>query len=446
MKPATKLLYSVASILFSTCFTSCSNDKQKEITTGSISRREAASSTSGVGGGRNFLFNNEGIFPVGFYAEGFNGEEGNTYAATTLANAGFDFLFTEHDVMNNEEFTRFFDKCDEIGMKNIIGYYTDIKTDFTNNFKSKPSLFMWGIADDGDQSFRIPIVGTPELIQARTTQMKELDPNHLPMGAITTAPYAPGEDSRLENLFKAIDVQAVQWYPITTEGARDIRGTYDLMYRSDMIAQKINKPSVAILQTQKVPPPIGSTSATTNNIWINPTEVKFLAYTSIAAGVKGVIFYTFKDYDLNGTKTYIPGTTIDISHPDVFNAAKDFNSNFKTYLQEAVMNGQYERLSNFGGITTPENTSDYSIVASNWNYNNSTYFIITNQNNSVAENVSVRIPDNTRVVMRSLIPSMPQTLQLQNGRITGTLQPLEVQVLILQSEQTSLGGKFSTKK
>jgi hypothetical protein len=406
---------------------SCSKEVKEETSNESVTNKTQAVSKSGIGGGRNFIFNDVGFFPIGFYAEGFDTEQGNIYAATTLADAGFDFLFTEHNVMNNDAFTRFFDKCKEVDIKNIIGHYNEINVDFTNRFKSQPNLFMWGIADDGDLSWRQPYSGTPEIIQARTDQMKALDPDHLTMGAITTAPYAPGEATRLKNLIGAIEVQAVQWYPVQLPDARDIRGTYDLMYRTDTIAQKFSRPSMGILQAERFPRNPGI-------IWPTTTELKFMAYTSLAAGIKGLAFYTFKDYDTN--------STIDLTQPALYKAVKDFNQEVKQYLEPVLLGGQFARMTNFQGVKTPENGSDYAIVASHWNYNNSTYFIITNQNNYDSEYVNVKIPDNTRVVMKSLIPSIPKKLNIVGDRIQGSLGPLEVQVLLLQSEQTSLGRNF----
>ena len=311
--------------------------------------------------------------------------------------------------MNDADFAAFLTKCDSLGIKNILSFYNAVNVPFIDTFKSYPSLFSWAIADDGDTRY------TVAEIVSRHNAVRAADPNHVTSTALTTgifqSPY------RLRQYTAATDVPMLEWYPVY-ENDGDLGSTkygYDPLNRFDKASTEQGKSDIAIVQTfnWKVIYP--------DKPYVFPSaaQVRATSYAALAAGSKGVLYYTFKDYTNN--------STVNLSQPAMWNATVDFAAKMKSTLSPVVLSGAPTHLQE-------QNNTDY-VHASYWSYQGQQYLIVVNLNAASTSGGSetgqrtVSFATGLAGTMTPLFSDYPATLKkTAAGTVSGVLQPLEVQV------------------
>ncbi len=355
------------------------------------------------------LKNGVPFFPIGFYAESFNTLQENNYAANILSAAGFNIMFTEHDInITPSEFDQFLDNCATNNIYNIISFYDPSPAidaamrNFIPLYKNKPSVLVWAIADDAST------LGTEADILRKHNLATALDPNH-----VTSESF----NGPLRELAVAtVGQSGVQAYPKFL--ANDLMDGYDTWPRLVELVTKCTnngKTPIANLQTYKW----------TSGNFIYPTaaECDVQSYLAIVSGVKGIEYYTFKDGS---------GSTINITQPSLWNAAVNVVSEINSVLKPVLLNAVR---------TTVANTLEHVYYAT-FVFNNETYIIVVNVD-QIPHGVSIPVSGTTLI---NVFNNRPATLTLNGNNLAGLLGPLQTQIYKVTSGVLSsshiLNGEF----
>lgn len=352
-------------------------------------------STSSISPEGNVLLNGQAFFPVGYYAESFIGLEANATQAGLLAGAGFNLIFTDHDFMSLAENDAFLDTCASLGIYNMIGFYDDIDLDLVDELKGKSSLLTWCTADDAQRWD-----GTT--VQQREALVRSVDSTHLISGSEW---YGFDDLDVLSDRLSGMDMTGVQFYPVVTN-SDGIISAYDRFHAFAQAAAAVDNAPFGIIQTFR---------------WDNnnpdarfpfPAEVRAMTYAALIAGVKGLMFYTLRDYDADAT------TNIAETYPEVWNETVNAAANLDETLAAAILNGQADYLSDL--------TGNESVYATAWTLGDETYLIVVNLDQYAAHPIALAI-NAPGAEPTALFDDLPATLAFDNGQLSGTLAPLEVQ-------------------
>jgi hypothetical protein len=344
------------------------------------------------------LLNGQPFFPVGYYAESFNTLTSVNYAANSMAAAGFNIIFNEHDIqLTSAEFGSFLDNCASKGIYNIISFYeTSTAVDARMNafipaFKNKPSVAVWCIADDAST------LGTEADIIRKHNLAKSLDPNHLTYqatngGVVKDAPVA------------VVDMTGTEHYCIfnPNDNRIDGYGTWDYLTTCVSKCAANNKLPFEIGQAFI----FGYTYPNTQG-YTFPTAAQCDAqsYMSIVAGMKGLMYFTFQDYY---------GSTINVSQPEYWNASARVANEIQGTLKNVLLNGTR---------TTVADAANHVYYA-RWLYNGDTYVIAVNAD-FVSHAVSIPV---TGTTLTKVFSYRNGTMSLSNNNLSGTLGSLDVQI------------------
>lgn len=337
------------------------------------------------------LKNGEQFFPIGYYAEGYNTLEENNYAANVMAQAGFNIIFTEHDAMSTNDFSIFLDNCEAKGIYNILSFWdpsaaiSKNMNTFIPMFKNKPSVLAWGIGDDASTN------GTVQQILYKNSLSKLLDNNHLTMEAFNGV---------VRETVKEVDISGTEHYVVFNPTDR-VDGYDSWAYLTEDVAQceANGKLPIEIAQafiygeSDKFPYP-------------SPAQCDVYSYFSLVAGMKGLMFYTFRNDSA--------GTTVNLSHPKLWEMTSRVSTEIQSTLKDMLLNGNR---------TTVANVNTHVYYAK-WRYHQEEYVIAVNTDN-VAHSVTIPVLGTTK---NSLFAYRNNTLSINGGNLTGTLGKLDVQI------------------
>ncbi len=338
------------------------------------------------------LVNGQPFFPVGYYAEGYNTLTQNNYAANTISAAGFNTIFTEHDAMSNSNFSAFLNNCAAKGIYNILSFWDpstaiDAKMNsFIPMFKNKPSVLVWCIGDDAST------LGSESDILRKHNLARSLDASHLT--------YESFNDQVRTRVIRTVSQSAGQSYVKFLPGdLMDGYGAWPAFVDIVTRCKAAGKTPYANLQTFKW-------DSGSNFLYPSAAECDVQSYMSIVAGMKGILYYTFKDYTIS--------STINISQPALWDASVKVASEINSTLKDVLLNGVR---------TTTANTTDH-VYYGKWVYNNATYIIAVNVDQT-PHAVSIPVTGSTRT---NLFAGRPATLTLNSNTLSGTLGALQTQI------------------
>ena len=351
------------------------------------------------------LKNGQPFFPIGYYAEGFNTLAEHNYVANTLSAAGFNLMYTENVVLTNDNYSTFLDNCAIKGIYNIINFYDPSvaidapMTAFINDFKNKPSIFFWGIADDANNYKANDVIRKHNLAKSLDTKL-------------TYQSFYDG-GLKLDSTVGIVDVSAMQSYPIFENG--NIDRDWDLFREIVSKCKAQGKASIANLQIYKW-------EESDTYRWPTAAEADVHAYLAIVAGFKGILFYTFKDYGTN--------STIDITQTALWNTTKQFAGEvLNPSFQKALLNGIH---------TESGAANDTQLYYGKWLLNGEEYIVAVNAKNTSAS-ISIPVAGDSGV---SLFPNRAHTLFLSGGNLMGTMDAMQIQ--IYKVTDSSDGGNSGT--
>jgi hypothetical protein len=339
------------------------------------------------------LLNGQPHFPLGYYGEGFDSGTDvlgqNKNLVTKLSEAGFNLTYTEYQVLGAQS-NEFLDHCAAKGVYNVMNFYQQsasndvFMTDFITRYKNKPSIMLWGVADDANSFNATDITRKHNLV-------KTID------SRLTYQSFYDG-GAKLDATVGIVDASAMQSYPIFADGEMDRDWNKFLEIVSKCKFNK--KASIANLQIYKW-------HQQPSYRFPTPSEVDVQSYLSIAAGFKGILYYTFRDYRVT------PFSTIDITQPAIWKQTKQFAGEMSGGLLNAVLNGTHSAAKQGDGV-----------YYGKWVYNNEEYVVAINARRT-ANSVFVPV---SGTKANSIYGYRKATLNINSGALSGNLGPLEVQV------------------
>ena len=337
------------------------------------------------------LKNGEQFFPVGYYAEGFHTLTENNYAANTLSAAGFNMMFTEHDIqITSAEFSSFLDNCASKGIYNMLSFWDpstaidDRMRSFIPTYKNKPSVLVWCIGDDAST------LGSIDDVIRKDDLAKSLDANHLTYESFNGA---------IRSSITQVGQSAIQAYPhFFTGDLMDGYGSWSSFV--DIVNQCATNGKTPLANPQSYRWQTGA-----GFLYPTAAELDVQSYMAIVAGMKGLFFYTFKD-DGN--------STINLTQTALWDASVQACTEIQTSLKDILLNGDR---------TTVANVNN-DVYYAKWSCNQEEYVIAVNVD-KVAHSVSIPVLGTTK---NSLFAYRNNTLAINGSNLTGTLGKLDVQI------------------
>ena len=373
------------------------------ISAASIGQTTSALRSDGV-----MLKNGHPFFPIGYYAEGFNTLTENNYAANTLSTAGFNMMFTEHDIqITSAEFSSFLDNCASKGIYNMLSFWDpstaidDKMRSFIPTYRNKPSVLAWCIGDDAST------LGSESDILRKDNLAKSLDANHLTYESF---------NGTVRSSISQVGQSAMQGYPHFFSGdLMDGYGTWTSFV--DVVNQCASNGKTPLANLQSYRWQTG-----TGFLYPTAAELDVEAYMAIVAGMKGLFFYTFKD---DGT------STINLTQTALWNASVQVCTEIQGTLINALLDGTR--------TTTADATNH--VYYAKFVYGSETYVIAVNV---AQQSHSVSIPV-TGTTLTKVFSYRNGTLSLNSNTLSGTLGAEEVQIYKVTSGGTSVVVNFEDR-
>ncbi|MGL5924163.1 hypothetical protein [Chroococcidiopsis sp.] len=340
------------------------------------------------------LSNNDSFFPIGFYHVSWKSTpEQRLQALQRIAAAGFNTIHASIVSPSDlEAYEKFLDEAQKLGVKVISEFGVD-RVYTINKFKNKPAVLGWNIADDVDNGKR-----TPKEVCESHQQVKEIDPNR--------PTYISGYSSNIEQFTNCADTVGMQAYPIQFGKIYELPSIYPHISLAYNASKKHNRKLYANLQTfswlEEKPGEekyLGMRAPTS-------MEVRNMAYQSLLAGAKGIIFYAFQG-DVWSLE----------SHRSLWKGVKSLAPEIKQ-LSPTLLSGSFKQIS-----TGVEGT-----LAGVWIYQNQATVVAINTANNSSKSVSLTLPLTNVQSVSPMFANRPSGMVLEGSKLSGLIKPKDVHV------------------
>lgn len=334
------------------------------------------------------LINGQATFPMGFYHVSWAGNAARRMRDLhAIADLGFNTMnATMFDAEGDiEGYRALLDAAQARGMRLFV---EDFNSRSIEAFKSHPALLGWMIADDCNH------LVTPEELQRRHDAVKAQDPDHLTYTSMAIS-FA---NSHLDYFGRA-DAIGNQSYPI--DGGDDISVVYPTM--KTLVSQSALTGTLPIANLQSFHWEGGR--------YPTPLELTNMTNQALAAGVKGILYYTYLD------------TTNDLTNRTALKAELKRLSGEMSLLTPVLLDGQRTALK--------LEASGGQGLAHLWELGGHRYLQVINLSTSRALKVKVTLPADAGL-LRPVFEGRPTGLSVMGGTVTGTVGKLSVHWYELQ--------------
>ena len=328
--------------------------------------------------------NGQPFFPFGFYHISW-ADKGTAAErlrdVKTIADAGFNTILTEpiHDagaemptLLRTAKREKLFIMAHGVGLNSVP------------SLLEQPSLLGFTLMDDSNYN------STPGAVAQLQAAYKSAAPHKLTGLTLALA------DNRPESGFFGVsDVVSNMSYPIG--GTDEIGVVYGVMRQTVQQAAARGVVPVATLQTFAWP----------NKRWPTPAELRNMTYQAVMAGVKGVVYYSYRS-----------GGNQIVDHPELWSAAQALAVQVRQ-LAPSLLSGERRELASLNDAP--------SIRAVQYSGVGAAYLMVLNSSPR-PQPVRLALPGAGR--LRPLFSS--SDLRLQSGQLSGTLGALGVQVFAVQ--------------
>lgn len=340
-------------------------------------------------------------FPMGFYIDRSDVASYTAQVNAITAAGAFNVINLPY---GSGDWNAFLDLCAGKGIHVVS--QLDYAGDFTaavRTYKNHPAMYAWSVADDADNGYF-----TTAQLRDRNSQIKSADVNH-PTETSLTGYYASRRSSA--DTYTAIaDVSCYQCYPITPPSDYDVTSanaltqTYlrTLLYVQS--AAKVNRPM--IMNTQY----FSWGSQSPNSRYPTAAEVRNMTYSGLAAGIKGIIAYTFSTSLTNQTAEW--------------NEIKALRTDISA-LEGALLDGSLTRVV----------TGDQEVVVSLWDYEDTSIVVAINTSYSATKTLNLTLPGTHAGPAQALFARLATGLTFANSKLTGQIMPQEVHVYRLSMRE-----------
>jgi hypothetical protein len=333
------------------------------------------------------------FFPFGFYHVSSYGSAVRLMTDLhMIGKAGFNTLHSTYLTTHN--YGTVLDEAARLGVRVLTEFREDFsRATVINQYRDKPAVLGWNIADDVDNGRY-----SHAQVQQLHSWARAADPRHLTYvsGYRQTDLGYPN----LGSFMDVADVAAIQAYPVNRAPVKQVS---IIVGNAVDAAASHRRPVIANNQTFAWP---GERAP-------SPAEVRNMTYQSLAAGVKGIIYYTFFDGNIH-LPTDEPALWAELQ-----SLVPEINR-----LAPVLLNGRPTRL------VANSNADTY---ASYWTYQNRVYVVVINTSARRAKTFSLQLPVGTVGPARPLFAGRPMGLTFADGRLSGMVRPYDVHAYVLDT-------------
>lgn len=283
----------------------------------------------------------------------------------------------------------------------------------------KSAMQVWDVADDADNGTR-----TPAAIAALAATSKQLAPNQLTYLSLTG--YEVWDPNVTPILLTLTDMVALQSYFIGKAGG--YIPSDPLLANYELYSTAVDAAAATAAQKNTFPRPIIANVQAFN--WKNtgdpntqnsrppsPAEGRNLTYGALAAGVKGILYYSLDE----GKGFAFDYWYLPTSAPGLWNEYKAVAQDIPL-LGSFLLDGDLQKNAN--------SVANSAIITSTWVYQGNWYLIALNTSPSGTHSACIALPGNTtgapiKVVSRLTTPS---SLLVANGNLSFSLPARAVTV------------------
>jgi len=336
---------------------------------------------------QRIYYNGNPFFPLGFYYVEHNNPnqksvlQGQLQAINDIASAGFNVMQASVNSYLSD-FQTLLEQAQSVGVTLMVIDFDPVTA--VPALKSYPALLGWTIGDDVNKNY------TPNALAQLDAQIKALDPIH----PTYITMYDPNPQV-IEKYIHLANWVGMETYPIPSKSVVEVCHAINSAVSTSLATGGssiiANLQTFAWSSTQRPPTTI---------------EVRNMTYQALLEGVRGILYYTYKD-----SSNYLPNNT-------------ELWSGIKTIAQEVKSLEPWLLGSNFRMTNITQNNSQ--ILSSMWQVNNQKLLLVLNISTE-SQNVSINLPSSIRQ-LGSFFNTQQPSLSLKNGALTGSLKPLDIQV------------------
>lgn len=347
----------------------------------------------------NLLVNEQDFMPVGFYCEALAFED-YPNLAQQIAVGGFNYIYTESYIKPPNQieaylsnYSNFLMDCEALNVKVVSGllwYGVDpeLFSTYVNALKVHPALICWNLMDDANDK-------EIEWVVQQKEQVMALDSSR-----VTSISFYSNEPNA-QYMLPLTELAYMQSYPWGLDDGR-----FDLSHTEYLFRNLV----LACRDDNVVPIATPQTFNWELETYPSPQHVDCQSYLAFATGMKGILYYTFKDYDNN--------STIDVTQAEVFQAAANVAEEIlQTEWQSVILHGEHTYI----------NLGQYRYYAT-WRYNKAFYVIAVNASHNNSYYYEIPLPEDVANEAVNFFDYRPDSLTVQNGVLQGELAPYQVAV------------------
>lgn len=355
-------------------------DAQSALHSMTLTPLSTAQNVTSVRPDGTLLMNNTPIMPMGFYHVSWAGNAAQRMRDMhAIADLGFNTMnATMFDPEGDlQGYGALLDAAQTRGMKLLV---EDFNSTSIQAFKNHPALLGWMIADDCNNLI------TPGELQKRNDAVNALDGQH-----ITYASMAISFANSHSDYFGRASAIGNQSYPIGTTDPIDV--VYPMMKR--LVAESATKGTLPIANLQSF--------KWENGRYPSTLELNSMTNQAIAAGVKGILYYTYLDRTNNLA-----------SYTGLKAELKRLASEVKL-LSPVLLEGQRVSLN----VTV----NGEETAANLWTYGGRRYLQVVSLNDTGSQSVKVQLPTAART-LQPLFAQRPTGLKVSGTTVSGRMTKL----------------------
>ena len=341
-----------------------------------------------TGGEPRSLVSSDGIllvdgtptFLLGFYYESRNRTTEETRRALEkMSDAGFNTVYL-NTLGRLDEFKHVLDMAAQVGMHVVAEgpRWEETVTRLGNH----PSLLAWSVGDDmGDHD-------PAEAIAAKTHEVHRLVPGLLTYGSVS------GWSRRWEENAHTVDLVGGQSYPIDYPFGNRPPGIahphtepYHVFARGARAAAWHGHPAIANVQAFS-----WSEQRSNVPVWPSGSEVRNMAYQAVAAGAKGVLFYTWE------------GKQGPSQGEELWEACRRMSTELPSLIPEVATSRP-----------VPMHTQDAEVFAAYWPSEDGLLLLVVNTSKWEVEEVELRLPEGIEGTLRQVVGDGESVVATRSG-------------------------------
>lgn len=322
------------------------------------------------------------MFPFGFYHVSWASDPATRKRdMLEMSSAGFNTMAAS--VINDDDNAHYGDFLDAAAKARMYVMTEGLFASSIPVMAKKPAVLAWMVADDCNLNF------SAEEVRRRSEATRALDATHPTYAALFTT-Y---EDSQ-KSFFGTSNMMGNMSYPISNSNV-GIGSTYDMQRLSVAASTQGGTVPIANLQAFQLNQ-AGSRMVTS-------TEIYNMTYQAIGAGIKGILYYTYRDQ------------TNDIHrNPEILNTIKG-------------MVPEIDKISPILLGTQPNylNTNNGLIHATAWQYQGHTYLLLTNVSPTQTQPLYVPMATYAPSMLKLMFAARtPNQAKLNGTILVGNIAPL----------------------